>query len=97
MAKYEVKKISDSSYHADGSPVYDYTLEYATWKELVADMAYRDKYANVIYLGRGGHIYREGVLIASTDDLTSAGQNPETWRTDWKLVTLARVREEAAR
>jgi len=81
MAKYEVKKVSVSSWNPDGSKVYEYGFEYSTWAELISDMAYRDKNANVIYMGKGADIFRDGELIGNTADLIYAANESGGYHT----------------
>ncbi len=61
---YEVRHLDTSSLNRD----YDYTLNYATWAEMVQDLGYREQYANEVFMGRGADIHRDDVFIGHTRD-----------------------------
>lgn len=63
---YTVKKLSVTSRHADGTPVYDYEFNYPSWTVLVVDLHYRSRHTNEIFVGRGSHIFCDGEVIGHT-------------------------------
>lgn len=44
----------------------EWVMEYSTWRELVADLADRERYANEVFHGRGAQICRDGEVIGNT-------------------------------
>lgn len=65
---YTVSKIAVNSYNADGSACYEYDKKYKTWAELTTDIHSKDKYACVVFTGKGAHIHKGDKLIGNITD-----------------------------
>lgn len=64
--RYEVNKISVTTYKADGSKVYDLFREYNNIQDVFSLlMGERSTFTS----GKGSDIFKNGVLIANTDDV----------------------------
>jgi len=46
-------------------PSYSWQHQYATWHDLVTDLARRERYANECFYGLGSHILRNGEIIGN--------------------------------
>ena len=62
---YEVSKISPNSWNPDNTPIYEYTLKFRTWKELIKDLQERDNSHNSIFYGKGANLFKDDVLIGN--------------------------------
>ena len=89
---YTVQKISVTTRHTDGSPCYEYSYEYNTWRDLIGDMAAREETANAIFGGCGSHLFRGDELIGNIQLLWEGelGDRPT------RQITLAQFRAAAA-
>lgn len=99
MSKYQIKKISLGYDIVDGvaRKSYEDCIDAANSKELFS--ALRDTDNSSLFYGKGADIFRDGQLVAHTNDVKRLfGERVENWRGQEKTVrpTVSRLIEIAS-